>query len=643
MARSATKHRTRALAEPKLVDRRESRWQRRWPLLLIVALVLATYSNALFGEFTTWDDDSLIYRNPLFNPPTMHSLWVWWTAPTEHLWNPMVSMVQGFLALFPTSTADPSTGTLLNPYLFHATNIILHLGSTLIVYQILRRLRFASWPACAGALVFALHPLQVESVAWASALKDVLYGFFSLLAILAYLLSAAANNTPEAPGGHRRARNLYLLATVLFLLAALSKVTAIMVPVVVMSLILLDPKLLPRRRTVLQMGFWLLISLPLAALTKHWQPMGAEAATALWQRPLIATDTLAFYLFKLFWPAHLLIDYGRDPHKIFQRGWAWWTWIVPAAVGILMWLMRKRATPVVVGVCIFTVLLIPVLGLSAFDFQTYSTPADRYVYLSMFGVAIAAAWAAQLGGRRATLTAILLLATLSVRSYLQTRYWRNSYALYMHEVEFNPDSIAALGNGAAELFADGKPEEAIEFSLRAKRLRPNDAIPRLHLAALYAKTDQIDKALEEYRACYPLDRQAVREALTILTADLGREARLGEARQVGKLAVELAPQAVGAHLNYGSVLGESGDRAGALRELRSAIELDPTNVAVQSNLATMLAANGQIDEAIQHYREALRIDPNQSAAAEGLDRLLANRAAQVRPTSRPNTGTQVIQ
>ena len=150
MPRSATKLRIRTQPQVTIDERGESRWQKHWPALLIIVAVLATYSMAAFGEFTTWDDDRLIYRNPSFNPPTMHSLWLWWTAPTEHLWNPAVSMVQGFLALFPTSTADPSTGTRLNPYLFHTANIVLHLGSTLILYRILRRLRFAAWPACAA-------------------------------------------------------------------------------------------------------------------------------------------------------------------------------------------------------------------------------------------------------------------------------------------------------------------------------------------------------------------------------------------------------------------------------------------------------------------------------------------------------------
>jgi Flp pilus assembly protein TadD len=626
MSRSATKRRPRPPAQPQPLERKPSRWQKRLPVLLIIMAVLATYSMALFAEFTTWDDDRLIYRNASFSPPTLHSLWVWWTAPTEHLWNPTVSMVQGFLALFPTATADPATGTRLNPYLFHAANISLHLGCTLVLYQILRRLRFASWPACVGALIFALHPLQVESVAWASALKDVLYGFFSLLAILVYLESAEARNTPELTNLPRRARVLYIVATLLFVLAVLSKVTAVMLPLVVMSLTLLDRELLPPRRTLRQMGVWLLLALPFAILTKRWQPTLAEAVTPLWQRPLIATDTLAFYLFKLFWPAHLYIDDGRDPHKIFQRGWAWWTWILPVSIGIAIWLGRKRTKPLATGALIFTALLVPVLGFSTFDFQFYSTPADRYVYLSLFGVAIVCARAVQNGGRFATVIAIALLAALSARSYLQVDYWRNSYALYMHDVELNPDSIAALGNAPAELATAGKPQEAIEFSLRAKSLRPRDVIPRMHLATLYAKTGQVDKALNEFRDCYPLDRPGVRSAVILLTADLAREKRLDDAQLVGRLAVELAPDVAAAHLNYGSVLGENGDTQAAIGELRRAVVLDPNNVATQSNLATMLASSGNVREAVEHYHEALRIDPNEPAAVEGLKRLLKLRA-----------------
>jgi Flp pilus assembly protein TadD len=495
------------------------------------------------------------------------------------------------------------------------------------LYGILRRLRFQNWPACAGALLFALHSLQVEPVAWVTALKDILYGFFSLLAIFVYVTASPSADLPYAQGREQLFTLRYIVATVLFLLALLSKVTAIAVPLVLLSLTMLNPELLPPGKTARRMGIWLLLSVPFVVLTKRWQPNNWDFVTAGWQRPLIASDALAFYLFKLFCPAHLLIDYGRTPQVIFRNGSAYWTWLFPAALAVFVWHFRTRARPVAVGAFIFAVLLTPVLGLFTFDFQHFSTTADRYIYLSMMGPAIAFAWVVEKGSGRTKLAAVFLLMALALRSSLQTAYWRNNYALYMHTAELNPMSALALENGSAELGAEGKFDQAIDFASRAKRLRPKSAGAYKNLALIYLKTGHIDKAVEEYRACYPLDKDDVRQKVIAACTTFGREGRTADGLLMGELAIELAPDDLAAHLDYGSVLSESGDYSGAQRELRRAVELDAKNVVAQTNLATILASCGNRSEAIEHYREALRLDPKQPAAAEGLKLLLGKGAS----------------
>lgn len=163
------------------------RWNRRGPFLLIVAITLLTFSRAFTADFVMWDDDMLIYRNRTLLPPTLHSLRVWWTSADMRMWNPLTETWRGLLALATTSTVDPITRTQLNPYIFHANNVLLHVLTTLMVYRVLLLLRLDRWPACCGALLFGLHPVQVEPVAWATALKDILCGFLSVAAIWALL------------------------------------------------------------------------------------------------------------------------------------------------------------------------------------------------------------------------------------------------------------------------------------------------------------------------------------------------------------------------------------------------------------------------------------------------------------------------
>ena len=128
-----------------------NRWNARGPLLIIAAVTLFTFSRTFTCDFVMWDDDMVIYRNTTLTPPTLHSLKVWWTTPDIRMWNPLTETMRGLLALFTTNTVDPVTHSRLNPYIFHANDVILHVLTTLILYQVLRLLGFRNWPACAGA------------------------------------------------------------------------------------------------------------------------------------------------------------------------------------------------------------------------------------------------------------------------------------------------------------------------------------------------------------------------------------------------------------------------------------------------------------------------------------------------------------
>ena len=595
----------------------------RLPLLAMVAAVLLTFWPVVTSEFTTWDDDILIWTNRTFNPPTLHSLWIWWTTANDRMWNPAVETLRGLMALATTVSRDPVTATHLNPYLFHAANLFIHLGTTLIVYQILRLLRFAGWPACAGAMVFGIHPLQVEPVAWVSALKDVLCGVFAMGAIWLYLRSRGFRPTGKGDEAELRIdgpRWCYWLAAVLFLFATFSKPTAAVLPLTVLALAYLRWDR-PPRRIWLDVLFWLVLAIPGMVITRLAQPASPESFAPLWQRPLVATDAMAFYLAKLVWPASLTIDYGRRPAVIFSHEWAYWTWILPVGLALVLGLLGRRGRTLTIGAIIFLIPILPVLGLVSFDFQQSSTVADRYVYLSFLGVAICVAWTMQRLGKRSAVVAWIVIALLGVRSWCQTWHWRNSMALFTHALELNPTSAAALVNLGVAYDGMGDIPTEIDYLNRAIAVRPELPQAYLGLGVAMVKEGKWDQAAEVYRRGFAVQPKRIADEVTRLSGDYGKTSQPIYAAEYGKLAVELRPDSPAAHLNYGGALAESGDRAGAIRELGKAVELDPSNVVAQCNLATTLAADGKYDKAAAHYQAAMQTDPNLAEAKAGLRHL----------------------
>jgi tetratricopeptide (TPR) repeat protein len=421
--------------------------------------------------------------------------------------------------------------------------------------------------AAAGALLFALHPVQAEPVGWASGTKDVLYGLLSLIALWGYLrsVSTASSNEPptvERPS-HRPATPgrpgpgppvlhysesapsspfrspWYWLATLAFILAMLSKPTAIVTPLVATTL---DVLVLRRRlRDVVRAIWpWFLLVIPIIIEARLAQPAHhpGDYAVPLHLRPLIATDALAFYLYKLLWPAKLAFIYNRSPQAVISHGWLWWTWIFPAAaaISVLLPLVRRNtrraanATLPLAALAIFVICVLPVLGLVPFDFQQFSTTADHYLYLAMLGPALGAAFALdgcarvrrhaeawRPGGRAAnhgsdprrifpvTIVCITLLAALGVRTFLQTWYWHDSFSLLEHAIAVNPESPYLYDNLSKAYADDNLPDAARRWDEESVRRWPDRAASHLDLASDLLALNRPAEAEAQFEAALRLD------------------------------------------------------------------------------------------------------------------------------------------
>jgi tetratricopeptide (TPR) repeat protein len=290
----------------------------------------------------------------------------------------------------------------------------------------------------------------------------------------------------------------YALATLCLILALLAKPAAVVVPLLAL---ILDRMVLQRpwRAVIRATAAWLVLIVPILIITRLVQPAADVPSAPLWARPLIAADALAFYVAKLVWPFDLTMAYDRPPRAVLQSGAVFWTWIVPAALGVLAYLSRRRCY-IAAGLLVVAGVL-PVLGLTKFTFQQFSTVADRFFYLSMLGVALGVACliAHFRADRRIHVAAAVVIALLAVRSFVQAGTWSDAETLYRHAVAAAPTSAVAHGNLAAVLidrraFADAAPHaaRAVEQQPDSPGLRRNYALALDHLGDYRALVEQLE-------------------------------------------------------------------------------------------------------------------------------------------------------
>jgi protein O-mannosyl-transferase len=402
--------------------------RRSHAIALILCLVpVCVFAQVFRAQFVEWDDPILIFQNPHLNPPRLAGLLWHWMHAHDQMYIPLVYTVWWGLI---RAAGVP------DPLLMHSANLLLHIGSTCLVYRIVRRLVGQPWPAAAGAILFAVHPMQVEAVAWATGMKDVLSGFLALAALATYLRFTQT-----------RAKLHYVAATALFLLALLAKPAVAPLPLVAMTLELAAGGASLRRAATFLVP-WLIAAAVFLLIAARVQVLPSIPYVWPGGRILVASDALAFYLWKLVWPVHLCMDYGRQPAVVLSPYFdglsiAQLTWIAPVGVALLIAATRNRI--LIAAGLIFVFSLLSVLGLHPFAFQNYSTVADRYVYLAMLGPALATTF---LLGRFAPLRApaVGLLAVLGVLSFVQCGYWRDTETLCLQAISVNPGNVLAHHN-----------------------------------------------------------------------------------------------------------------------------------------------------------------------------------------------------
>lgn len=518
--------------------------QRKYALLAtiaLIALVAVTFGRTLSYGYVNWDDQETIFENPVFKQSPATMLSAAWTQAPMAIYMPVTRTAWAVVAIL--TRREDAAGALLAVWPYRCVSVGLHLVSTLLVFAILRRLfaRHSTFAAWLGAALFAVHPLQVEALAWISGQKDLLAGFFTLLACWLAMRSTFADD---------RNRSLWLAAVWLVgLFAMLSKPQAVVVPAIIAALLVLCG--IDWRRAFAAVVPLLLLAAVVAVVARNVQPADATATTALWIRPWIALDAVGWYLAKLIVPAGLALDYGRDPLSVWGSGSKWLFIGCASACIILVLMLRRRVPWVAGGSAIALIAVLPVLGFLPFDFQQYSTVADHYVYTAMFGLAIVVGSISH-SGRSARVAAVIAVLALAVLSWRQAGCWRNSQTLFAHTLEVNPKSLAA--NRVLAYFASQRGDDrlAIQYLRRTLADHPKNAIASYNLANAHSRLGEVPQAIEAFET-----------------------------------AIEAAPRNASYRHNYAIALIRAGRPEEAETQLKIAVSLDPRSKASQEALAKL--------------------------------------------------------
>lgn len=536
------------------------------PLAILILACVLVYLPVVGHPFFFLDDENNIFANPNLLPLSGANLLRIWTEPYLGLYIPVTYTLWGVQAGV-AGWLGGGNGA-LDPGVFHLVSVLVHLGNAWLVFVILKELKLAEAAAVLGALVFALHPMQVEAVAWASGFKDLGSGCFSLLAIRQYLrVQATANSARPASRG-------YLLLLAYFLLALLAKPGSV---AVLLILLPLGYWHFGRRPGQLARELWplFLMAMLAVAVTRLVQPVRSDFFLPNpWQRLVVAGDALAYYGYKLLWPWTVVIDYGRSPRTVLalKSGYlhAGLAYLTAAII-----LLRGRP-PWRLGFSLFLAGLLPVLGFIPFHFQNVSTVADRYLYLAMLGPAWGMGWLfARTRSRLGRWGLFLLVLLLAGRAMFQVGSWRDSFTVCAKTLAANPDSWLARGGRGLAWAEQRHYEEAIaDYRQALERIPPQD---KVLLATSEGNLGSAYLALKRYS-----------------------EAELAFRRALGH-----NPNDASAHFNLGLIRNELHDPGGAAAYFAKTIELNPRFEAAYMTLCDMYRQLGRAAEAEAVYRRVL--------------------------------------
>jgi tetratricopeptide (TPR) repeat protein len=587
-------------------------------LLLVSGTVIAYLP--VWHAGLIWDDRSLVIDNPLVH--RADGLFQFWfsTQPVDYY---------------------PVTSTMLwvewrlwgaNPLGYHVVNVLLHALSALVLWRVLLVLRLpGAWLAAA---IFAMHPVNVESVAWIAERKNALAMVFFLLSLLWYLRFAPAPaGNGAAPPNVNVQRRWYWLSLGAFLFALLSKTVVAPMPLLLLGLAWW------RRGRVQRRDLWRTLPYFAAAvvvgLISFWfqshRAIGSDIVRtdSFWARLAGAGWAVWFYLYKAALPVGLGTIYPRWQID----GGQWWSYLpglLVVAVLVTAWRYRGSwGKGPLLALGYFVVMLLPVLGFLDIGFMAMSLVADHWQYFAIIGpIALAAAAIATAGNspgtKRLFPVAVLagaLLVALGGLTWRQCRLYADPGTFWRAALAANPESWLAHNNLGNVLFERGRVDEAMAHFKSAVEIAPGYAKAWYNLAGALNEKGHVDEAISHFQRALEIQPE-YSMAHYQLGEILRQRGQLDEAITHFQRAVEIHPEYADAQNALGVALLRKGQVDEAITHLQEALELRPDRAEDHNNLAGVLWQRGRVAEAITHYQKALALRPDYALAHHNLGKLL---------------------
>jgi protein O-mannosyl-transferase len=568
--------------------------------LALAAVAFAVFAGALDCGFVTFDDPYYVYQNHHVQAGLSSGSLGWALTTFENSnWHPLT-----WLSLQLDTTLWGA-----GPRGYHFTNVLLHAANAALLFLALRSLTGAFWRGAVVALLFAVHPLRAESVAWVTERKDVLSALFGFLALWAYA------------GYARRPSALrYGALVAAFVLSLMAKPMLVTLPFL---LLVLDWWPLGRATTVAAWRWLGLEKLPLLALsaasavvTYHAQAAGGAVSRLTTFSPSVRLGNAAIsylsYLGDTFWPAKLAVYY---PHRSFPFAGGLAPSTVTAALLLLTALtagaalLRRRAPYLLTGWLWYLGTLVPVIGLVQVGSQAC---ADRYTYFPQVGILVALCWGiaelARNQARVATAAAAAAALLLAALTFEQVHTWKDSFALWSNAYRVSGRCPSVLVNLGEELEKRGEKQLAFEYYKDAVRLDPESSQIRLDLGNALQKQNRLDDAVREFSKACELAPDSP-GGFTNRGLILFRQGKLEEAERDLETACKLAPDLGEVFFNLGLVKDARKDYAGAVAGYEEALRIKPNYPRARATLGADLVRLGDRDRGLGLLEEAVRSEP----------------------------------
>ncbi|UCG60105.1 MAG: tetratricopeptide repeat protein, partial [Phycisphaerales bacterium] len=604
--------------------------QRSLICLSLVSVTLAIYWPVFGHEFVRYDDDKYVTENPHVTGGITRESVAWaFTRPHFHMWHPLTSLSHLLdCQLFG-----------LNPRGHHLSSLLLHMANVALLSWVLCRLTGAIWPSAFAAAVFALHPLQVESVAWIAERKNVLSAFFWLLTMTAYFRYAERPNVVR-----------YLLVVVLFSLGLMAKPMIVTLPFV---LLLLDiwplgriqwrlqdatqgvPKLkqdrsayrqFSTRRVIAEKVPLLIPAAFVSAITYLAQHRGGVMSdwdkVPLDQRLINAVTSYLTYIEKMIWPSKLAVFYPHPGGAFSVSHLVVSALVLSLISAYCIYAFNRRRYPLI-GWLWYLGTLVPVIGLVQVGAQAR---ADRYMYVPMIGLLLIVVFGVRdvlakwhYRSIAAALTTAAVLSGAAACTRLQLRHWQNSVTLFKHTLDVTQNNYV-MHNNYANLLSDlGRTDEAIWHYTKSLELRGDSVEVHNNVGNALVAKGRTDEAIRHYNKAIELaqGRQSgadppsgLAEAHYNLANALRLRSQFLEALDHYTVAAELRPNDTDTLQGFGLTLAALRRFDEAIAKYQRLLELRPDNVIAQGLLGLALANQGKTEEAIRQFRIVLDHRPD---------------------------------